>query len=103
MTGIHLVVEPSVLVLPKQRLPDGRKGADFEQPQPLFERVVDLDFALTAENNHTAGTTHVRNQTVQKEKRGEGEGGKKWKKHTIPPATAHPHPTPPTPPCPQPR
>lgn len=53
---IGLVVEPPVGVLTEQRLADGGQGVDFEQAQPLFERVVDLDLALATDNDDTTST-----------------------------------------------
>lgn len=95
---IGLVIEPPVGVLAEQRLADGGEGVDFEQAQPLFERVVDLDLALTTNDDDTTSTIidTVRSYRVQiwEIRKGREERGL-----TIPQAEAPPHPAPQTFPC----
>jgi hypothetical protein len=54
-----LVIEASVHVLSEQCLPDGREGVNLQETQTLLEGVVDLDLALTTDNNHTTSTVEV--------------------------------------------
>ena len=47
-------MELPVLVLAKERDPDGWKCLGFEQLQSFLEGVVDVDLAVCADNNGTA-------------------------------------------------
>ena len=39
----NLVVEPAILILSEQGHPDHRQSIGFQQLQPLFQRIVDVD------------------------------------------------------------
>jgi hypothetical protein len=49
-----LIVELAVLVLAKQGLAHGWKGALPEQPQPRLECVVEVNLAVAADDDDTA-------------------------------------------------
>ena len=51
-------MEPSVLVLAKQRRPYAGQSIGFEEFEALFERVVDVDLACAVEDGDTAGAVN---------------------------------------------
>jgi hypothetical protein len=53
-------MEAPVYVLSKQCLSNGRESIDLQQPQTLFEGVVDLDLALTTDDDDTTRTVASR-------------------------------------------
>lgn len=52
----NLIEETPVHILPEKCLSNGRESIDLQKSQSLLEGIVDLDLAISTDDNHTART-----------------------------------------------